>query len=149
MDYDSFSLKGGTQYFSEAQNIVMNAQSASGTGWKSNESGKRNRYWLVDNILHQLFEPLRECNYEYHRLGIDLFTQNPEMARKNILGALEKIKENRQVITEIYPFDLFFNTKYRELTSIFMDAEATQKVNAYSILVEIDPSHITKYDELN
>jgi hypothetical protein len=87
--------------------------------------------------------------YTYHRLGLDLFTQNPELARKNILGALEKIRENRKVITEIYPFDLFFNTKYRELTSLFMDADPAQKVNVYSLLVEVDPSHITKYDELN
>ena len=54
MDYDSFSNKGGTKFFNEAQQIVLNAQSSGASGWRSNEQGKRNRYWLVDNILHEL-----------------------------------------------------------------------------------------------
>ena len=45
MDYDSFSLKGGTSYFNEAQQIVSLAQSSGAAGWKSNESNKRNRCW--------------------------------------------------------------------------------------------------------
>ena len=60
MDYDSFSPKGGTPYFTEAQQIVSTAQSVGFAGWKSSESGKKNRFWLVDNILHQIYEPLRE-----------------------------------------------------------------------------------------
>ena len=32
MDYDSFSLKGGTKYFTEAQQIVTNAQSSGASG---------------------------------------------------------------------------------------------------------------------
>eukprot|EP00353_Schmidingerella_taraikaensis_P012613 CAMPEP_0185586888 /NCGR_PEP_ID=MMETSP0434-20130131/46544_1 /TAXON_ID=626734 ORGANISM="Favella taraikaensis, Strain Fe Narragansett Bay" /NCGR_SAMPLE_ID=MMETSP0434 /ASSEMBLY_ACC=CAM_ASM_000379 /LENGTH=222 /DNA_ID=CAMNT_0028208349 /DNA_START=39 /DNA_END=703 /DNA_ORIENTATION=- len=69
MDYDSFSLKGGTPWFTKAQQVVSDAQTSGAEGWRSNEQGKRNRFWLVDNILHELFSPLRVCSYEYHRKG--------------------------------------------------------------------------------
>jgi hypothetical protein len=57
MDYDSFSLKGGTAYFQEAQQIVTLAQTGGAAGWKSSESSKRNRFYLVDNMLQPVFEP--------------------------------------------------------------------------------------------
>ena len=42
MDYDSFSLKGGSSYFVEAQQIVTNAQSSGFPGWMSYETSKKN-----------------------------------------------------------------------------------------------------------
>lgn len=148
MDYDSFSLKGGTPYFSEAQNIVMNAQSASGTGWKSNESGKRNRYWLVDNILHQLFEPLRECNYEYHRLGIDNLYTSVEDSRKSIYGALSKL--NRVVATRPNSVNLlsFVQAKNIELKNIYAEAELKEKQDLVTLMQRVDPANASKYEEI-
>ena len=70
IDYDSYSLYGGTSFFQQAEQIVNRAQSATQTGWKSFES-QRNRYWLVENALNQYHKPLRQCYYEYHRLGLD------------------------------------------------------------------------------
>ena len=35
MDYDTFSLYGGTPYFVSAQNVVTNAQTSSYKGWKA------------------------------------------------------------------------------------------------------------------
>lgn len=51
MDYDFFLLKGGILYFIEVQQIVLNVQVVGMKGWKLNEVGKCNCYWLVDNIL--------------------------------------------------------------------------------------------------
>ena len=45
MDYDSFGMEAGTDYYLKAQQIVANAQNASGTGWRASQ-GKQNRYWL-------------------------------------------------------------------------------------------------------
>ena len=55
---------GGTEYWQKAQQIVTNAQSApeAGTGWKAFE-GNKNRYWLVENILNPVFNPIRETYY--------------------------------------------------------------------------------------
>ncbi|MFA7274033.1 MAG: DUF4835 family protein [Crocinitomicaceae bacterium] len=148
MDYDSFSLKGGTPYFTEAQNIVMNAQTSSGKGWRSNENGKRNRYWLVDNILHQLFEPLRICNFEYHRNGVDKMYESLETARANMYGALNKL--TKVVATRPNSLNLlnFCQAKKNELKNLYEDAELKEKQDLVSLMQRIDPANASKYDEI-
>ncbi len=148
MDYDSFSLKGGTPYFNEAQNIVVNAQSASGSGWRSNESGKKNRYWLVDNALHQLFEPLRVCNYEYHRNGVDKMYESLETARINMYQALTKL--NKVVATRPNSINLlnFCQAKNTELKNLFADAEIKEKQDLVTLMQRLDPANSSKYDEI-
>lgn len=148
MDYDTFSPRGGTKYFQEAQSIVSLAQSAPGSGWRSNESGKRNRYWLVDNILRQLFEPLRDCSYEYHRKGVDLMYEDINMARKNIYAALTKL--NRIVATNPNSVNLanFARCKSSEIINLYDDAEVKDKNDIIALMKRLDPSNSEKYDEI-
>lgn len=148
MDYDSFSLKGGTPYFNEAQSIVSNAQSSGAAGWKSNEAGKRNRFYLVDNVLHQLFEPLRECNYEYHRNGIDKLYDDKLAGRKAIFDALTKL--NKVVATRPNSINLlnFVQAKQVELKNLYADAEVKDKNEIVNLLKRLDPANATKYQEI-
>lgn len=148
-DYDSMSPKGGTQYFTEAQNIVSLAQSSSASGWKSNEKGvKRNRYWLVDNILHQLFEPLRECSYQYHRQGLDKMYDNPAEAKVQMLEGLKKLV----TITTTRPGSInllnFIQAKQTEIKNTFSDSEQNQKTEVVNTLKRIDPANSSKYETL-
>lgn len=148
MDYDSFSLKGGTSYFNEAQQIVSNAQSSGAPGWKSSEVGKRNRFYLVDNILHQLFEPLRECNYEYHRNGIDMLYDDKIKGRKAIYDALTKL--NKVVATRPNSLNLinFVQAKTVELKNLYADAEIKEKTEVVNLLKRLDPTNASKYQEI-
>lgn len=148
MDYDSFSEKGGTQYFTKAQEIVTLAQTSNAAGWKSNESGKRNRYWLVDNILHELFTPLRECNYAYHRKGIDKLYENKEEGRQNIYEALERLV--KVVSTRPNSLNLlnFVQAKSNELKSLYEDAEIKEKTDIVNLLKRIDPANSSKYQAI-
>lgn len=148
MDYDSFSLKGGTPYFNEAQQIVSNAQSSSASGWKSNESGKRNRFYLVDNILHQLFEPLRECNYEYHRKGIDKLYDDKVEARKAIFEALNKL--NKVVATRPNSINLlnFVQAKQVEIKNLYADADVKDKNEIVNLLKRLDPANASRYQDI-
>ena len=148
MDYDSFALKGGTPYFNEAQSIVSNAQSSNAPGWKSNESGKRNRFYLVDNILHQLFEPLRECNYEYHRKGIDKLYDDKIAGRKAIFDALNKL--NKVVATRPNAINLlnFVQAKQVELKNLYADAEVKDKTDVVTLLKRLDPANSSKYQAI-
>lgn len=145
MDYDSFSLKGGTPYFTEAQQIVSLAQSSGSPGWSSSDGKKRNRFFIVDNILHQLFEPLRICNYEYHRMGIDMLYDNPQKARHNIYAALNNLIK----VTSSRPNSInvlnFAQAKVSELKNIFSDAEESEKNNVVNLLKKIDPANSSKY----
>ncbi|HLP53961.1 MAG TPA: DUF4835 family protein [Fluviicola sp.] len=148
MDYDSFSLKGGTPYFTEAQQIVSNAQAAGGKGWKSNEQGKRNRYWLVDNIQQQLFEPLRECMYEYHRKGMDLLYENKETGRKNIYAALNKLSKVSATRPNSVNVLNFAQSKLREIKELYQDATPAEKTEVVTVLKRIDPANSSKYEEI-
>jgi hypothetical protein len=148
MDYDSFGLKGGTTYFNEAQQIVSLAQSSGASGWKSNEAGKRNRYWLVDNVLHQLFEPLRECNYEYHRKGLDKLYENKDAARKAMFDGLNKLTKvitTRPNSTNVLNF---VQAKLIELKNLYADAEVKDKNEIVNLLKKIDPANASKYMEI-
>jgi hypothetical protein len=148
MDYDSFSLKGGSPYFNEAQQIVSNAQSSNAPGWKSNEAGKRNRFYLVDNILHQLFEPLRECNYDYHRNGVDKLYDDKVVARKAMFDALNKL--NKVVATRPNSINLlnFVQAKLVELNNLYADAEIKDKTDVVNLLKKLDPANASKYQEI-
>jgi hypothetical protein len=148
MDYDSFSLKGGTPYFTEAQQIVSNAQAAGGKGWKSNEQGKRNRYWLADNIQQQLFEPLRECVYEYHRKGMDLLFENKETGRKNIYAALNKLSKVSATRPNSVNVLNFAQAKLRELKELYKDATQAEKTEVVTVLKRIDPANSSNYEEI-
>ena len=148
MDYDAFSLKGGSPYFAEAQQIVSNAQSAPATGWKSSEQGKRNRFYLVDNVLHQLFEPLRECNYEYHRKGVDILYDDKAKGRKAMYDGLNKL--TKVVSTRPNSVNLlnFVQAKKDELKNLYADADVKEKNDVVNLLKRIDPANASKYQEI-
>ena len=148
VDYDSMSLKGGNPYFVEAQQIVANAQSSNIKGWMSNESSKKNRYWLIDNTLQQLFEPLRECNYEYNRKGLDQLYENKESARKNMFNALNKLSKIAASRPGSINVTIFVQAKTSELKNLFYDATLTEKTDLVNLLKKIDPVNSSKYQEI-
>lgn len=147
-DYDSFSLEGGSKYFSEAQKIVTLAQTSGGAGWKSNERGKRNRFWLVDNALQELFAPLRTCFYEYHRSGMDQVYTNKNEARTAIYTTLQnltKVHNSRPGSVNVLNFA---QAKLDELKNLYSDAEVKDKNNIVNLLKRIDPANSSKYQEI-
>jgi hypothetical protein len=148
MDYDSFSNKGGTKYFNEAQQIVTNAQSSGAPGWKSNERGKNNRYWLVDNALHQLFSPLRECNYEYHRKGLDVIYDDKVAGRKAVFTALNKLLKVVSTRPNSLNVTNFIRAKTIELVNLYEDADPKEKNEVVNLLKRIDPTNSSKYQEI-
>lgn len=145
-DFDSFEELGGTDYFEQAQNIASLAQSTSATGWSSSSS--RNRVRLISSLLQTSYEPFRIAFYEYHRKGLDVFLENPKRARQQILETLEKIQQAQRQTSNNLLFDTFFNAKYREITSIFEDAEPEVRLEAYNLLSDIDQSHLSEYEKL-
>lgn len=148
LDYDTFSLKGGTKYFNEAQQIVSNAQTAGFQGWKSNEKGKKNRYWLVDNALHELFSPLRECSFEYHRKGVDVLYDDKSTGRKAIYGAMNKLVKVVSTRPNSVNLINFVAAKSNELKNLYEDAEPKEKSDIVNLLKRIDPANSSKYQEI-
>lgn len=147
-DFDSFSPLGGTEYFRKAQNIVDLAQAASSSGWLRSSNNRRNRNTLVGDLLSSAYQDFREAFYTYHLKGLDLFTTDDQMARANIVEALETIRDAKRKTTSNFLFDIFFDTKSREIAGVFAEAESRVKLEAYSILSETDQGHLSEYSDL-
>lgn len=148
IDADTFALKGGTKYLNQAQNIVTLAQNGGGGGWRASERGRRNRYWLIENALQELFDPLRICFFEYHRKGIDQLYDDQEKARKNIYEALQKLLPVNSARPGSVNLLNFLQAKLNELKGIYKDAEQRQKSDVVNLLKRLDPANSSKYQEI-
>jgi len=147
LDYDSFSKFGGTPYYQKAQTVLNNAQIAPNTGWKAFEN-LRNRFWLVENLTNKSYNPIRESLYVYHRDGLDVMADNKSKGLKAVLSIipqLQKIDKQKQgsVLNQ-----LFFTAKADESVNILSSADTQDKLKAYDVLSEIDPSNSSKYETL-
>lgn len=147
MDYDSFSVKGGTPYLQKCLAVVNNAQGSSETGWKAFD-GTKNRYWVINNMLDATFIPLREAMYKYHRLGLDVMATDKEGARKAILESLEGLKEIHSIKPLSFSMQVFFNAKADELINIFSGATPEEKTKVLDIVNLIDPTNSNKYQKI-
>lgn len=147
MDYDTFSMNGGTTYLQKAQNIVNQAQNTSEPGWRAFESNK-NRYWLINNMLDAPFINIRECMYNYHRKGLDEMVSNKEGGRSNILEALESLRKVHQARPLSFAMQVFFNAKSDEIINIFSGAFSDEKSKVVTLLNDIDPTNSNKYQKI-
>lgn len=148
MDYDTFSDQGGTPYFQVAQQIVSNAQTSSSKGWKSNETGKKNRYWLTENIMQQLFVPLRNCLYTYHRKGLDNLYVDKAKARTEIYAALNNLSTVSSARPNTINIINFADCKRNELKNLYSDATVEEKNQIVAVLKKIDPANSSKYEDI-
>jgi hypothetical protein len=151
MDYDTYSFEGGTPFFEAAEKIVNNAQNATERGWRAMEStGRKNRYWLINNILNEDFTLLREFVYKYHRLGLDMMYEKTNESRTNIaeyLRLLQKISREKPD-PFMYYLQVVLDAKSDELVNIFRESFQDEKARVYALLNEIDPSHGNKYEQI-
>lgn len=148
MDYDSFSPKGGTPYFQEAQQIVTLAQTGGAPGWKSSESSKRNRFYLVDNMLQPVFEPYRTCIYMYHRQGLDQLYDRKAEGKKSISAALNLLTPIMATRPNTVNVVSFLFGKTTELKNIFSDSELKEKQDLVALLKKLDPANATRYNSI-
>ena len=146
-DYDTFSLKGGTPYFQQAQRIVQSAQVSNFEGWKAFE-GDKNRYWLVEDILHRTFEPMRETLYSYHREGLDKMSEKMRPARQAIMNSLKNFEQVHRVKPLAYNTQQFFLAKSDEIVNLFTEADPPERNQVYEVVSQVDPGNLAKYDKM-
>lgn len=149
LDYDSFSMKGGTEFFAKAENIVNNAQNAQEKGWKAFD-GQKNRYWIIQNIMDSKYSGIREFFYQYHRQGLDLMSEKVTQGRAKIADSFKLLqKVYREKPNPYMPYlQLVFDAKADEFVNIFSEGPPDEINRAYNILTEINPANITKYKKM-
>jgi hypothetical protein len=147
LDADSFSKFGGTQYYEKARSVVNAAQNSPERGWKAFENLK-NRYWLVENLLNNTYSQFREGLYSYHRMGLDIMSENMDLGRSGVNECLEDLQKINREKTGLYITQLFLDAKRDELINIYSQAAPMDKTKIINIMKEVDPANSSRYQQI-
>ncbi len=144
-DYDSYALKGGSDFLLKAQNVLNN--NANQAGWTAGNSNL-GRFWLIENLLNPVYEPLRICNYNYHRLGMDIMSTDLAAGRQVVTDALKLLDSVNKRKPNSYSMKVFFDAKNRELVSLYSDETVTDRQAIVDYLTKIDPGNGVRYSKI-
>ncbi|MEZ0610603.1 DUF4835 family protein [Fibrella sp. WM1] len=150
VDYDSFSRQGGNPYIQRAYQVVNLAQASSPnqSDWSNTDNGRRNRFWLVENLQSQQVIPFRDGFYNYHRLGLDAFASNPVQARKYTMDLLTNMRQITLQKPGAVLLNSFFDAKSDELLNIMAEGTRDERKRAFDLLSFLDPSKTENYRRL-
>lgn len=149
LDFDTFSLNGGEPYYTLAQGIVNACQTATEPGWKSYETGQRNRYWMTENLTNPTYSKLHEFLYKYHRLGLDVMSESVDVGRASVLDAIRDLQKVNSQKSNIYIVQIFVQAKADEIVNIFKEATPVEKTEVVRLMKQLDPSNSAKYNAIN
>ncbi len=148
LDDDTFEFMGGTDNFGNAERIVLNASNAPEPGWKPLDNlAHKSRYWLVKDMLDSEYEGVREFNYRYHRLGLDIMDEKVAEGRAEITSSLEILQKVYRGRPDPYMYllSLIFTSKGDELVDVYSESYPEERNRAHAILTEIDKTNANKY----
>jgi hypothetical protein len=151
VDYDSYSMLGGTEFFQMAEKIVTNAQNAPESGWKPYDGSRnRNRYWLVKNILNKEYEGIRQFLYDYDINGLDRLESRVSEARNSMAESLVLIQDvfRKKPDPFMYFLQIVVDAKSEEIINIFTGAFPEERSRVVQIMTEIDPANKSKYEKI-
>jgi hypothetical protein len=148
MDYDSFAMEGGTDHYLTCQTIINNAQNAAEPGWRSNEKGRQNRFWFIENILSQSFKPIREFFYNYHRKGLDKLYLDQAAAIEVMSAAIDGLNDVHRIKPSSYNMQVLFYAKSDEIVNIYKPRTIDDKKLVVENCKLLDPGNISKYERI-
>ncbi len=144
-DYETWGEFYGSEFFQKAFNIAnLGMNSNYKKGWERT-SDAYNRTRLCEDLLNDKFRPFREAFYEYH-YGVDLFQVDKLQAQEhiaNLVNVLNDLKNKTDINSVL--IRTFFDAKNGEITDLLSDY---RDLNIFNKLKRIDPSHISKYNEV-
>lgn len=148
MDYDSFSELGGEPYIQKAQDILNTVPRGTNEGWIAGSNViKRNRYWLVENLLNPRMQDMRRAMYQYYMLGLDRIPQEnkAEKGLSSIMKALEAVQAANQNYLGNMWVQLFTDSKRDEIINLFKVTDINTKRKIYQMMVKMDGTHANDY----
>ena len=148
LDFDTFSLFGGSQYLEKALAVASVAQNSNYKGWQAFE-GPRNRFQLVENLLNSSYDDIRKFLYDYHRKGLDVMTEKMEDGRTVITKSMGYLKNVYDKRPNLYSLQIVLEAKRQEIINIYKEASPAEKIAMINLMSSIDPPNGTKYEEVN
>lgn len=147
LDGDSFAEKGGTPYFEAALGISTVAQSGGSKGWNQ-QDGNQNRYFFINDMMSNTFEPFRLAMYQFHRKALDVFADDPKKGKEEAIVAVKTLSELYKVRPNAYLTRIFFDAKADEIVSMFSGGPNVSITELSSTLNKISPMNASKWGKI-
>lgn len=147
IDADTFSLRGGSEYYAQAQQIVNLSQSSSFLGWKEAD-GNRTRWMLLDNMLNNTHKEYRTVMYNYHRAGLDVMADDPRAGKDAISMVMELFKALNNRRPNSFLLQTFFDAKAEEIQQIYSGGPKVNITRLVETLNKVAPFHATKWGKI-
>jgi len=148
VDANTFALNGGDSYFKQANEVLLLAQQSGGSGW-IDQSGKQNRYALIDHLTSSKLSAFKNVLYNYHRNGMDVLSTDVPKAKKEIATAVLQLENLHNKTIGNYLVRMFFDAKSDEITSLFSDGPKTPKSKQLQeVLQRISPTNNAKWQKI-
>lgn len=147
LDADTFALDGGTPYYEAAQGIVNIAQGSGNIGW-SQQDGNQSRYFLVNDILSNTYEPFRKAMYQYHIGALDKFADNAKEGKQKAIEAITTLAELYKVRPNAFITRVFFDAKSDEIATMFSGGPQVDVTRLVETLNRISPLNATKWSKI-
>lgn len=146
--FDTFGNQGGTPFYVKCMNIASSAP-AGEAGWSNSSKDSRNRYWLLDSYYNNpSSSAFRTFLYQYHRMGLDVMSQDLQTGYQVVLSSLQSLQEIARKGTNMYCMNILGMYKSGEWVNMFAAASDEQKQRAVELLNAIDPSNSSKYEKI-
>lgn len=146
LDFDSFSLYGGTPYFTRAMEIANMAQSLGTKGWEPFDG--KSRYDLALALTEESSKSFRTLWYNYHRLGLDEMAGNASRGRIRILETLKELETLQSNRPNSILLPLFSDTKLDEFIKVCEKATSEEKKDVKERLKKLFPAKRSLIDAM-
>lgn len=146
LDFGSFSLNGGQQYFIQAMDIANKAQSLNTKGWEP-FNGK-SRYDLALALTEESSKSFHTLWYNYHRLGLDEMSGNATRGRLRIIGTISELETLQSARPNSILLTLFSETKLDEFVKICSESTTEEKKDIKNRLKKIFPAKKSLIDTI-
>lgn len=147
MDADTFTLNGGTSFYTKAQDVLVQAQQSGYVGWNQND-GNQTRFTLIDNILSPTYKLFRTAMYEYHKNGLDIMSQDKKRAKQKIAASIIGLKTIYDTRPNAFLLRIFMDSKANEIVEIFSDGPRFDTFKLKEDLIRISPINASKWNEI-
>jgi hypothetical protein len=103
----------------------------------------------MENLTNGAYSKVHEFFYNYHRLGLDVMSESPDIGRASILESLKLLQDVNKQKSNLYIIQLIVLAKSQEIINIFKEGTAPEKSTVISIMKQLDPANQSKYAAIN
>lgn len=147
LDFDSFSPRGGNEYYDRLATIVQLARSSGETGWSA-FSDPKSRSSILSALTDGATATYRDLLYTYHRRGLDEMSVSPDKGRATILGSLPALAKIYSSAPMSVVLSMFHDAKLDEIADICTNAQQEERNRTYELLRDIYPTDIEPLNKI-